>query len=313
MLQSQRNEDPPAPTIATAKESWAEYEFENWFGPRLARYERAIRDLVVTIDDPAHLSSAEHSALVSRVADTNMVIYQCRRVAVVDQDSILQLARQVGLQHLDVNLGANATGLTEIRVQQTARHQRYIPYSARSLNWHTDGYYYPPSRRIRGMLLHCVRDADGGENFFIDHEIVFGLLYRQNPAWITALSHPETMSIPANDDAGGKRREAQSGPVFQFDSQRLYMRYTTRKKNILWRDESLTQKALTALKAILDNQRHLVVRHHLCPGQGVLSNNLLHGRHAFNHSSDTSRFLYRGRFLEPVNWAAHHLPEAPFH
>ena len=301
MLQSQHDEGRSASTFPVVDESRAKYEFENWFGPKLARYQKVIGDLVVEIDDPAQLSPAEHSALVSRIADTNMVIYQCRRADVVDQDSIFQLARQVGLRQLDANLGANATGLTEIRVQQTALHQRYIPYSTRPLNWHTDGYYHPPSRSIRGMLLHCVRDADGGENFFIDHEIVFGLLYRQNPAWITALSHPNAMTVPANDDAGGKRREAQSGPVFQVDSEGLYMRYTTRQKNIYWRNTPLTQNALAALNAILNNQRHLVVRHHLCPGQGVLSNNLLHGRQAFNHRSETPRFLYRGRFLNSVN------------
>jgi alpha-ketoglutarate-dependent taurine dioxygenase len=300
MLQSRHNEGRPASPFPSGEESPTSYIFENWFDSKLARYQKVIGDLVVEIDDPTQLSSAEHSALVSRVADANMVIYQCRRTD-VDQDSILQLAQQVGLRQLDANLGANATGLTEIRVRQTARLQRYIPYSARRLNWHTDGYYQPPSRRIRGMLLHCMRDADGGENFFIDHEIVFGLLYRENPAWVTALSHPKTMTIPANDDAGGKQREAQSGPVFEVDSEGLNMRYTARQKNICWRDKPLTQKALAALKEILNNQRHLVVRHHLCPGQGVLSNNLLHGRQAFNHSSETPRFLYRGRFLNSVN------------
>ena len=161
------------------------------------------------------------------------------------------------------------------------------------------------------MLLHCIQDADGGDSLLIDHEIVYGLLYQQNPTWITALSHPEVMTIPANDDADGNCREIQTGSVYRMDSGQLHMRYTTRKKNILWRNDPLTQEAVCALKKILDEEHDLVVRHHLLPGQGILSNNVLHRREAFeNSSSKSDRFLYRGRFLDPITRRTSLLPNA---
>ncbi|SVE10743.1 uncharacterized protein METZ01_LOCUS463597, partial [marine metagenome] len=137
--------------------------FASWFEYMLERYRSTIGNLIVAIDNPAHLSRTEKMALLSHVDDTNMVIYQCRSPRTVGHDAVLQLASQVGLRRLDANLCANTTGLTELRVQQNPLHRRYLPYSQRPLNWHTDGYYQPPARHIRGMLLHCIQDADGGD------------------------------------------------------------------------------------------------------------------------------------------------------
>ena len=285
--------------------------FETWFEHKLERYRNTIDDILVTINNPTHLSRTEKTALLSRVEDTNMVIYQCRKPRAVHHDSILQLAEQVGLRRLDANLCANTAGLTELRVQPTALHQRYLPYSQRPMNWHTDGYYQSPTRRIRGMLLHCIDDADGGDSLLIDHEIVFGLLYQQNPSWIYALAHPEAMTVPANHDADGNCREEQTGPVYRLDSGQLHMRYTTRKKNILWRNDLLTLEAVRALKNILETKASLLVRHHLQPGEGILSNNVLHRREAFeNSTSNRNRFLYRGRFLDPMTRSTSGLADA---
>jgi hypothetical protein len=89
------------------------------------------------------------------------------------------------------------------------------------------------------------------------------------------------------------------------------MRYTTRKKNILWRNDLLTLEAVRALKNILETKASLLVRHHLQPGEGILSNNVLHRREAFeNSTSNRNRFLYRGRFLDPMTRSTSGLADA---
>ena len=46
--------------------------------------------------------------------------------------------------------------------------------TSRAIRWHTDGYYNPPERQIRAMILHCVRTAaSGGENRVFDHELAY--------------------------------------------------------------------------------------------------------------------------------------------
>jgi len=283
---------------------WPTSHFESWFQDKLVRYRDTLRDLVVDIKDPSQLSSSECLALTSRAAHANMVIYRCIGRGVVKEDAIVRLAQQVGLKKLDIAPTTPDGKLTEIRIHGTKLHQRYIPYSNRPLNWHTDGYYYPDSRRIKGMLLHCVQDAEGGgDNFFIDHEIVYGLLYRQNPSWIIALTHPETMTIPANQDARLNRQDAQSGPVFEITANRLHMRYTTRQKNIVWRREALTCEAVKAICKILGSASDLIVQHHFAPGEGILTNNVLHGRQGFSHGDGKSRLLYRARFLDSIDYS----------
>ncbi|MBO68862.1 MAG: taurine catabolism dioxygenase TauD [Acidiferrobacteraceae bacterium] len=287
-----------------ASRGWLTSNFESWFQNKLARYRDAIRDLVIDIKDPSQLSAAEYLTLTSRAADTNMVIYRCMKPDTVKKDVIVRLAQQVGLKQLDIAPIAQSDQLTEIRLHSTRPHQRYIPYTNRPLNWHTDGYYHPDSHRIKGMLLHCVQDAeDGGENFFMDHEIVYGLLYRQNPSWIQALRHPKTMTIPPNQDAHASRQDPQSGPVFEITANRLHMRYTTRQKNVIWRKNALTYEALKAIHNILGNTSDLIVRHHFAPGEGILTNNVLHGRKGFSDDDSKSRLLYRARFLDSIDYS----------
>lgn len=93
------------------------------------------------------------------------------------------LAIELGLNKLDDNLCADEDSITSLQVVETARHTSYIPYTNKRLSWHTDGYYNPPERQIRGMLLHCVENAmAGGENQLLDHEWAYIHLRDENPA-----------------------------------------------------------------------------------------------------------------------------------
>ncbi len=75
----------------------------------------------------------------------------------------------------------------------------YVPYSNRSLSWHTDGYYNDKERQINAVVLHCAASAaSGGENALLDPEIAYIRLRDEDPRFITAFEHPECMTIPAN-------------------------------------------------------------------------------------------------------------------
>ena len=177
-----------------------------------------------------------------------------------------------------------------------------MPYSDRSLSWHTDGYYNEKNRQINAVVLHCVQAASrGGENALLDPEMVYIKLRDEDPRFIAAFEHPECMTIPANTGTDGDIRAAVSGPVFSYDSHgEIHMRYSARKKNIQWRDDAVTTAAREFLSEILDHGNGLVFHHRLQPGEGLLSNNVLHNRTSFSDGQDKQRMLYRARFFERI-------------
>jgi hypothetical protein len=157
---------------------------------------------------------------------------------------------------------------------------------------------------IRAMLLHCVRCASqGGENGLLDHEIAYIRLRDENPDFIAALMHPEAMTIPANEEANGKTRTENTGPVFILDPDTggLTMRYTARKRSIRWREDAVTEAAVHALERVL-SEDPLILRVKLAPGEGVICNNFLHDRVGFETgpSSAPGRLLYRIRSYSRV-------------
>ena len=259
---------------------------------------------IVEIRDPYALAASEHAELVKQVRHTNSVLYATPHPA-DDKGAVHALARQLGLARLDGNLCADEDTLTSLRVMpQGTRHEGYIPYTNRALNWHTDGYYNTDGKRIRAMLLHCARPAArGGESALLDHEVAYILLRDENPEYIAALMQADAMTIPANVENGVLIRPAQSGPVFLVEpgTGNLYMRYTARRRNIEWKQDGVTQEAAEFLFQALDNDDRYVVRHRLEAGQGIVSNNALHNRTGFHNDADAGgRLIYRGRYYDRV-------------
>ena len=131
------------------------------------------------------------------------------------------------------------------------------------------------------MLLHCARRArEGGENRLLDPEIAYIRLRDEDPALIASLTQPDAMAIPENVEPDGKVRPLNVGPVFYVASGRLGMRYTARKRNVIWREDAVTRRAAARLLEILDSDP-LVLKGRLEPGQGLICNNALHDRAAF--------------------------------
>jgi alpha-ketoglutarate-dependent taurine dioxygenase len=255
---------------------------------------------------------AEIGALEARCARTNMVIYQAADQPPTDKSVPHQLARQLGLVRLEGNYLADEDGLSSITPASDEGSGRgeFIPYTHKSINWHTDGYYNALDRRILGMTLHCAQDAEsGGENALLDHEIAYIQLRDTHLDYIAALMQPDAMTIPARMDEDNIARPEQSGPVFAVDPEQgfLTMRYTARTRSIAWKEDAATQAAVKTLADILIDSEY-ILNAHLRPGMGLLCNNVLHTRSAFSDSPDRRRLLYRGRYYDRLRFDLDNCP-----
>ena len=279
-----------------------ESAYQQWREQKLLDYPTGIEQLIVEIRDPAQLSPAEHEAMLQRLRKSNMVIFAGPGGDDPDKTIPRQLGAQFGLISLDSNTGADNDGITSLEVKNDQWHKHYIPYTNRPIHWHTDGYYNELSRQIYGLQLHCVRAAvEGGENALMDHEIAYILIRDRDPALIEALMHEDVMIIPENRVDERVNRPDRGGPVFMAGaSGTLHMRYTARKRNVIWREDALTLQAVSVLDEILGADSPFIYRATLQSGQGLISNNVLHDRSGFNDDSEAPRLLYRLRYFDRV-------------
>ena len=191
-----------------------------------------------------------------------------------------------------------------MQVSAERRQFEYIPYSNRAISWHTDGYYNQLNRKIRAMLLHCVRPAArGGENALMDHEILYLLIRDENPQYIDALMQPDAMTIPANIENGVEIRPEQTGPVFSVDesSGHLHMRYTARTRSIVWKQDQTLLAAVKYLEEVLAGDSPYIFHHRLLAGQGLVCNNVLHTRSTFeDEAGSQGRLVYRARYYDRI-------------
>lgn len=283
-------------------------DYYAWRAAKLANYPRHVDELIVAIADPRALTPPETQALQACCARANMVLYHAPGVPARDKDVPHQFARQLGLVRLEGNYLADEDGLSSITPADDEVHVRgeYVPYTHKPINWHTDGYYNAPDRRILGMLLHCVQDADsGGENALLDPEIAYIQLRDTRPEYIAALMQADAMTIPARMDDDNIARPEQSGPVFSVDPTEgfIHMRYTARTRSIEWKQDEMTQAAVRTLAEILNDSEY-VLRARLQPGMGIICNNVLHTRTAFTDRPECRRLLYRGRYYDRLNFSA---------
>ena len=278
-----------------------------WRALKLATMPRTYEEMVVNLSGLACPCDAEIAALVSLCRRSNFAFF---RLAGPQHDpnttpqKLKGLANGLGLRKFETHRSAGADGIVALEVTGAAKQRGYIPYTDRPLGWHTDGYYNyeGPHGMIRAMLLYCARDAQtGGDNSFLDHEIAYIRLRDQSLDHIVALMHPQAMTIPENREAGGTIRPASAGPVFVVDptTGSLAMRYTRRKRHIVWRDNAATRSAVAALEDILDSDEH-TLRLRLEPGTGIVSNNVLHARSGFVDSDSKGRLFYRLRSYDRI-------------
>lgn len=274
--------------------------YRQWRQSKLENYPRSAEELLVEIGGLLDVSDAERAEILTICGRSNMAVYRCRD-DFADRAAVRAFASCFGLTRLDHHLCTNDDGVSELCVANKGIRSGYAPYSNRGLSWHTDGYYNEKDRQIRSIVLHCAQTAEtGGENVLLDHEIAYILLRDEDPRFITALEHPECLTIPANTDSQGEIRPAVSGPVFSYDGGVIHMRFSARRINAQWRDDDLTRAAREHLAEILADENGPVLRYRMQAGEGLICNNVLHNRTAFEDGPAHKRLLYRARFFDRI-------------
>ena len=297
---------PATDTLASPFDLDDDAAYQRWREAKLAARPRCIGDLVVDIADPTALAATERAALLGRLARCNMALYRLRTPR-DDRPAIVALAGQLGMHQLDANWLADEDGVSHItRSDRSDGRGGFIPYTDRPIRWHTDGYYHPDERRIRGMVLHCVQPAlEGGINALLDHELAYLHLRDASPDHVRALMAPDAMTIPERRDDDGVARPAQTGPVFSVDRAdgTLHMRYTARTRSIEWRADAATRAAVACLAALLDGGSTHILHVRMEAGMGLVSHNVLHDRSGFADDAQRPRLLYRARYLDRTSAA----------
>jgi len=276
-------------------------KYRQWRKARLDSFSSSLEALCVEIGGLNNLSDAEETAIKAACNHFNMAIYKCRD-DFVDRAAVRSFASRFGLTRPDHHLCANDDGVSELSVAPGGIRSGYVPYSNRGLSWHTDGYYNDSSQQVHAVVLHCAATAaTGGENALLDPDMAYILMRDEDPRFITAFEHPECMTIPANTGVEGEIRPVACGPVFSYDQDgNIHMRYSARQRNIQWRDDDLTRAARDFLSDMLADDNSPVFHYRLQAGEGLISNNVLHNRTAFNDGPGHKRLLYRARFFERI-------------
>ncbi|MFN3869360.1 MAG: TauD/TfdA family dioxygenase [Hyphomicrobiaceae bacterium] len=289
-----------------------EKAYLRWRDWKLASYPRALSEVRFEVADLCAPSATERAAIVDACARCNMAIYRvpvrpetiARQAAAILGDELRQFASAFSLGIVEDHRSAGEDGIVAIEVTEQASKRAFIPYTTRALNWHTDGYYNAPDVPIRSMLLHCARPAKtGGENALLDPEIVYIRVRDASRAELAALMHPEAMTIPESIEEDGRVRPPSQGPVFMIGpgDNALTMRYTARTRNIVWRDDADTRAAVARLDRLLAHgEEPLVFKYRLEAGEGLISNNILHTRTAFENEDEAGRLLLRARYRQRI-------------
>jgi len=257
---------------------------------------------VLKVGNLSQPTDKDKSAILKQISESNFAIYEAAHYSEDETEvgnELNSFTDAFGLRIAEAHRSAGNNGVVALKVSM-AEHQRgFIPYSRKAMNWHTDGYYNSKSDRIRAFVLHCVRQADiGGQSQIIDNEIAYIRLRDERPEAVALLMDPAAMTIPESPEADGSVRPVSIGPVFFIEDGKLIMRYTARTRSISWKDDA-TQKAAALLQELLESERDYLHTLTLQPGQGILNNNTLHNRTAFDPNAKTGtsqRMLYRIRF-----------------
>ena len=278
-----------------------ETSYQVWRENKLKFYPDKIEDLIIEINNPKKLTDNELNAIQRLLIKTNMAIYTSNIAKDADKEIPVKLGKQFGLTELDDNMGAD-DGITSLEVVTGQSQSSYIPYTNKAIHWHTDGYYNATNKQIHSLLLNCISvAANGGENLLCDHEIAYIHLRDSNPDYIDALMRSDAMTIPPNIENGKEIRPLRSGPVFTIAlSGNLHMRYTERTRSIEWKSDYVTQAAVEELNKFLNSESKFIYHATLQPGQGLISNNVLHNRTSFKDSFTSKRLLYRLRYFERI-------------
>ena len=250
-------------------------DFIEWAAKKDLDIPSNINDLKVSISDINHVSKAEISQIKQKLTKFNCCIY-ASGTDLDDNSKIMRFAQSLGMRTFDSH-NIDDSAISTISANKNENNMRYIPYTNKGLNWHTDGYY--DSKPIFSWLLHCIEPAlSGGENFLLDHELAireYILKYDD----IIYLTNNETFSIPTDEVA---KREITSNYVCDMNNEykKLHMNFSMRKENIIVNKDSGSAMS-KLIKIIKEDCKKYHLTYKLSKSEGIVSNNILHGRNAF--------------------------------
>mgnify|MGYP001255761653 CR=1 FL=1 len=274
--------------------------YKRWAANKLEAFTANINDLLVEISNPKHPSNAEIGKIKGIMESYNIVFYEFSKPNSENtKNSLIRLLNSLEITDFAQDSKSDANGVTPIGVNPDSNsEEEYIPYTDKSLNWHTDGYYNQADETIYSWLLHCSRSAlNGGVNSFIDHEIAY-ILFNELTNKINSLMSQDAYIIPENKKNG--RKEIKSY-VFSYNNpyKKLHMKFTMREKNIIWNQND--NEAIQILKSIIENNNDYTIKYKLKPNQGVITNNVIHSRTAFTNDINHHRLIYRIRSKQRIN------------
>lgn len=279
--------------------------YARWRTGKLRVYPRDLAVQSVSIGRLERLTDAERDAVVAACRRANFALYRTDPTVPVTPEMLKAFGACLGLSTPARHLWAQEDGIAALRREPGSRRADYIPYTDRPMNWHTDGYYNTAESTVRGVIMHCAaRPATGGANWLLDPEMLYIAMRDREPALIEALMRRDAMTIPENTREAGAPRPAASGPVFSVHSGdgALAMRYTARTRSIRWNGDPLVGEAATFIREYLRAPVQHAFRVSLGPGEGIVCNNVLHNREAFEDGDTphSRRLVWRARFHERV-------------
>ena len=259
-------------------------EFLRWAEEKEKNIPRNINGILVNIHDINNVKTSEITKIKETINKYNSCIYSSK-IALKSNTDLLKFVELVGMRTYDCN-NIESSKITTITPLENNK-INYIPYTDKSLNWHTDGYY--DKKSIFSWLLHCVNPAtQGGENYLLDHELALREYVFSNDD-IDDLMAGDALTIPESKDTS---RSEISTYVFSFKNQykKLHMRFSMRKDNIGTSPKASV--AVTKLKKIIENDcAKYSLTYKLQKNEGIITNNILHGRKAFKDDMVKRRLL----------------------
>ena len=272
--------------IFTAKSA----EFLRWAEEKEKNIPQNSDGILVNIHDINNVKTSEIAKIKETIYKYNSCIYSSK-IALKSNTNLLKFVELVGMKTYDCN-NIESNEISTITPLQNSK-INYIPYTDKLLNWHTDGYY--DKKSIFSWLLHCVNPAtQGGENYLLDHELVLREYLLRNDD-INNLMAEDALTIPASKDTS---RPEISTYIFSFKNKyrRLHMRFSMRKDNI--GTSAKASPAIIKLKEIIENDcAKYSLTYKLQKNEGIITNNILHGRKAFKDDK-VKRKLLRIRSYE---------------
>ena len=272
--------------IFTAKSA----EFLRWAEEKERNIPHNIDGIIVNIHDINNVKISEIAKIKETINKCNSCIYSSK-IALKSNTNLLKFVESLGMRTYDRN-NIESNEISTITPLENNK-INYIPYTDKSLNWHTDGYY--DKKSIFSWLLHCVNPAtQGGENYLLDHELVLREYLLRNDD-INNLMAEDALTIPASKDTS---RPEISTYIFSFKNKykRLHMRFSMRKDNI--GTSAKDSPAIIKLKEIIENDcAKYSLTYKLQKNEGIITNNILHGRKAFKDDK-VKRKLLRIRSYE---------------